>query len=340
MATKKRRRREYLVLLDKAKEAAECAIDNFNRTKSPFRSEATLILLSTAWELLAKAVLVQMKESINTRQRGNTISAEVAVNKLLHKKRIQQHESDTAQQIISLRNAAAHSVLPDIPLEVQHHLMYYASKFFRDIVQRHFPTHAKDLEQNYLCLSFSELTTYADKVQKCISKMSKSDEQRKVVWLLERGLAFDGTQYMTERQFKTKLQGKTRKLKYLEMGRYLNEADMVRVVPVEAPKNYTADVNLRKGDKRDSSLPVVVKKSDANKDYPYLTSELAQQLGKSTNYIAKLVEQLGLKGDDRYHHAFKSSRTGTIQKYSQLAKDKMQELLVEDPNFNPYRSTT
>jgi len=218
MAVRKRRRREYLVLLDKAKEAAECAIDNFNRAKSPFRSEATLILLSAAWELLAKAVLVQMKESINTGQRGNTITAEVAVSRLLHKKKIEKHESDTAQQIISLRNAAAHSVLPEIPLEVQHHLMYYASKFFRDIVSRNFPAHVKDLEQNYLCLSFSELTTYADKVQRCISKMSKSEEQKKVVWLLERGLAFDGTQYMTERQFDTKLRGKSRKLRYLEMG--------------------------------------------------------------------------------------------------------------------------
>jgi len=94
---------------------------------------------------------------------------------------------------------------------------------------------------------------------------------------------------------------------------------------------------LRKGDKRDSSLPVVIKKSDVDRDYPYLTSELAQHIGRSTNYTAKLAEHLGIKGDERYHHAFKGSRTSTIQKYSEMAKEKMLETLVREPDYNPYQ---
>ena len=81
----KRRRREYLRLLDSSKAskaAAESAIDAFNRVRHDYRDEATLILLTNAWELLAKAILVQKKESIRRGQRGETIAAEVAVTRL------------------------------------------------------------------------------------------------------------------------------------------------------------------------------------------------------------------------------------------------------------------
>ena len=114
MAVKKRMRREYLRLLDKSKESAECAIDNFNRAKGPFRTEATLLLLGVAWELLAKSILVQAKKSIKNGSSGDTVSAEVAVSRLLHAKMVTKHQSDIVQQIISLRNASVHDVLPEI----------------------------------------------------------------------------------------------------------------------------------------------------------------------------------------------------------------------------------
>jgi hypothetical protein len=49
-----RTRREYLQLLDAAKMAAEAAIDSFNAVRRPYRTEATLLLFTNAWELLAK----------------------------------------------------------------------------------------------------------------------------------------------------------------------------------------------------------------------------------------------------------------------------------------------
>ena len=61
----KRRRREYLILLDNSKAAAETAIDSFNRVRHPYRDETTLILLTNAWELLAKAILVQARQTIS-----------------------------------------------------------------------------------------------------------------------------------------------------------------------------------------------------------------------------------------------------------------------------------
>ena len=324
-------------LLDKSKESAERAIDNFNRVRGPFRTEATLMLMAVAWELLAKAVLVQAKKSIRKANSEDTISAEVAVSRLLSTKKIEKHHSDIVQQIISLRNASVHDVLPEIPVEVQHHLLYYSCKFYREVVSKHFKAHAADLNQHYLSLSFDELTTYADKIQKTVSKVRKNDSAKKLVWLLERGISFDGGKYLTQKQFETKIRGKSRTLPYLELGKHMKESDMVRIIPVEAPKNYTADLSLRKGSVKDSSLPVVIKRTDLENDYPYLTSELAGLIGKSTNYAAKAAAVLGLKGNDRFHQTIRSSKSGEIHRYSEAARTRLQQKLAEDPAFNPYR---
>lgn len=337
MATKKRRRREYLRLLDKAKESAECAVDNFNRARGPFRTEATLMLLGVAWELLAKSILVLNKKPIRKKHSEDTISAEVAISRLLQLNKIEQRHSQIVQQVVSLRNASVHDVLPEIPIEVQHHLMYYACKFFREVIATHFKSHANDLSQHYLSLSFGELTTYADKVQKCVSRVKKDSSAEQLVWLLERGITFDGNKYMTQRQFALKIKGKHRTLPYLELGQYLKEADMVRVVPVEAPRNYTANISLRKGSARDTSLPVIVKRTDLENDYPYLTKELAAIIGKGTNFVAKAVADIGIKGDDKYHQAIRSSKSGEIHRYSEAAKTRLQQKLEENPAYNPYK---
>lgn len=336
MPKKPRQRREYLRFLDKSKEAAECAIDNFNRVKGLFRTEATLILISVAWELLAKAILIQTKKTIKKSNSEDTISAEVAVSRLLSDNKIKKHHSDIVQQIISLRNAATHDELPEIPIEVQHHLMFYACKFYREVIASNFRGHESDLNQHYLSLSFEELTTYADKIHKAVSKVKKNDNAKKLVWLLERGLTFDGGRYLTQQQFETKIKGKSKTLPYLAIGKHMKESDMVRIIPVEAPKNYTADLTLRKGNPNDSSLPVVVKKTDPEKDYPYLTSDLGELIGKNTNFVAKAVVVLGLKGNEKFHQTIRASKSSEIQRYSEAARSRLQQKLAEDPAFNPY----
>jgi len=323
--------------LDRAKAAAEAAVDSFNRVNNPYRDEATLILLSNGWELLGKAILVQSHQSIKKGQRGETISAEIAVSRLLHQKEIQSHEAETVQQIISLRNAAIHEYLPDTPDEIMHHLLFFGCKFFREAIVRKFPSHAKGLERNYLSLSFSDLTTYADKVQKLVSRMKKNKFDKKLIWLLERGIEFDGNSYITEGQFERKYQGKKRILPHLRIGEFIKKVDMVRIVPVEAPRNYTADITLRKGDARDSSLPVIVKKTELEQDYPYLTKELGQAIGKDASFVAKAAAVLGLKGDAKYHQAIRASKRGHIQRYSEAAKARLQQRMQDQPDFNPYK---
>lgn len=332
----KRRRREYLILLDNAKAATLTAVDSFNRVNHPYKNETTLMLLSNGWELLAKAILVQSHKSIKKGARGDTISAEVAVSRLLHLKHIEKHEAETIQQIISLRNEAAHNYLPDLADEIMHHLLFFGCKFFRDVVKRKFSAHAKELERNYLSLSFSDLTTYADKVQKLVSRIKTNDGDNKVVWLLERGIQFDGTSYITRAQFNQKYRGKRKIMPYLSIGEFLKSSEMVRIVPVVAPRNFTADITLRKGSARDSSLPVFIKKSDMDEDYPYLTSELATELRKNQNYIARAVKVLGIKGDTKYHIEIRSHKRGGVHRYSVLAKNKLEEIFRNQPDFNPY----
>jgi phage tail sheath gpL-like len=131
-----RRRREYLQLLDAAKAAVELAVDCFNRVRNPYRDESTLILLTNAWELLAKAALVQKHQSIQRGQRGETIGPETAVARLKDQRLIVANQADTIQQIISLRHAAVHHVLPPVPEEIMHHLLFYGCKFFRETCRK------------------------------------------------------------------------------------------------------------------------------------------------------------------------------------------------------------
>ncbi len=124
---------------------------------------------------------------------------------------------------------------------------------------------------------------------------------------------------------------------HLGINNFLRGAEMVRIVPIQAPRNYTADIILRKGSRRDSSLPVLVQKTEIEADYPYLTRELGEQLGKKTNFVAAAVAALGLKGNPRYHQAIRASSSGSIQRYSPATLEKLRSHLRDNPEFNPYR---
>jgi len=337
MATRKRR--EYLRLLDAAKAAGDAGVDAFNGVGRPYKTETSLLLLCNAWELLAKAVLVHRKESIAKGHRGETISAEVAVHRITLKGVLTKEQAQTVQQVISLRHSACHHLLPDVPVEVMHHLLFYSCKFFREVVGREFPSHVKSLSDHYLSLSFADLTTYADKVQRAVARVKRSQADKRLVWMLERGIQFDGSNYITEAQFGAQYKGKRRVLPHLALSGFLKSTDMVRIVPVEAPRNFTADITLRKGSKASSSLPVVVKKSDPEQDYPFLTKELGVAVGKNQNWVAKAAAVLGLKGDPRYHQPIRASASSTIQRYSTAARDRIKELLVKEPDFDPYSAT-
>ena len=329
-------KREYLRLLESAMWAAEEAVDAFNRVGRPYKAETCLMLTTTAWELLAKSVLVKNHLNITKDNAGNTISAEVAVSRLKGLRLLDDNQEDCIQQIVSLRNCAVHHVLPATPAEILHHLFFFSCKFFRMVVAKVYPQKVSRLQGHYLSLSFAELTTYADKVQKLVSKVIRNDSSRRLIWLLDRGVKFDGHQYISQTQFEEQYKNKKKVLPHLALNAYLKGSDMVRVVAVQAPRNYTADLNLRKGSSADSSLPVLIRRTELESDYPYLTAELAQKLAKTRNFVAATVKFLGLKGNDQFHQAVRVSHSGVVHRYSQAALDRISGYVSVNPQFNPY----
>jgi hypothetical protein len=195
-----RKQREYLRLLEKSIDSVHSAIDSFNRVHDGFKVETCLILLTHAWELLGKAILTKKQIEIRDKD-GRTLSAEKTVSQLKNISFLDENQEDCIQQVISLRNEAVHYLLPSIPEEVLHHLFYFSCKFFKDIVQKTFPKYGAKLTKNYLSISFSNLTTYAEKVQKMVGRFKKNQEDRKLIWLLERGVQFDGTHYIAQESF-------------------------------------------------------------------------------------------------------------------------------------------
>jgi hypothetical protein len=331
-----KKKREYLRLLQKSIQAMEESVAAFNGVRRLYKVEQSLILMTNGWELLAKAVLVKNHHSIVQDRLGNTISAEVAVSRLKPLSLLNDDQDDCIQQIISLRNHATHNVLPEVPEEILHHLMFFGCKFFRDIVGKVFPAYSRAMRENYLSLAFSDLTTYADRVQKLVAKVKRGDEQKKLVWLLERGVKFDGLKYISQEEFEAQYRRRRRILPHLALSDFLKKAEMVRIVAIQAPRNFTADVLLRRGSRADATLPVAIKKTDVEADYPYLTREIAERLGKNSNFASATIKFLGIKGNGQFHQSVRASKNSVVHRYSEAALQKIKDYLSKNPNFNPY----
>jgi len=338
--TATRQPRQYIQLSDASVKAIVCAINSFNSVYGDYKVENTLILVSNAWELLAKSILVKRKKNIYTdRKKEKTISCEEAINKLVHFKELELTQAELLQQIISLRNRCSHENLPPVPEAIQHHLLFFSCKFFKELLIKHFPKKKSLLSKNFLTLSFDHMTTYSDTVQKLVSKLrTVGKDHKELIWLLERGVRYvESSDYISQDAFEKLYINKKKITPYLKVGDYLDKAEMLRVVPIQAPKNYSADIELRKGGKKLSgTLPVSISKSNVDEDYPLLNNDIAKKLKKSSSYIAKCMSKLDLKGNKDYHQAIRVSKSGSVQRYSKKALNFLEDYLKKNPNYNPY----
>lgn len=329
------------MLLEKSIDAIHTAIESFNKVYGNYKLENTLILLTNGWELLGKSILIKRHKNIYSNKKEKiTISAEVCVNMLFNEKLINDKQSDVIQQVISLRNCASHFVLPKVPLEIQHHLFFFTCKFFKDIVASEFPSHKHKVSKNYLSISFEQLHTYSDKVRKLISGLKRSSKgEKELIWLLERGVSFRSlNDYLSQDKFEEKLK-KRKLLSHLSLKKFIDESDMVRIVPVQAPGGFTADVSLRKGSKKmREALPVTIKKTDVEQDYPYLTKDLANKLKKNVNFVSKMISKLGLRENSDYHQSIRSSRSSYLNRYSDSCLLFLQNHLKNNPEYSPHKS--
>ncbi|MBQ6533676.1 MAG: hypothetical protein IJI37_00755, partial [Opitutales bacterium] len=241
-------KRTYIAYLKKAEAAVITAVDCFNRVYGEYKTENILILLANAWELLSKSILIKRKESIQRNSR-ETIDCISAIKKLRAKELIKEECAQTVAQIVSLRDYCVHSVLPPVPIEIQIHLLFYGCKFFKDVENEIFKK--SPLEDNFLSISFNQLTTYTDKVLKTVSKLKRiNSDQKKLVWLLERGIeSLTSDKMLSQPKFEQKYKNQKRYITHLKIKDYIDNIHNVRIVAIQAPKNYSADLVLRKGDK-------------------------------------------------------------------------------------------
>lgn len=71
----------------------------------------------------------------------------------------------------------------------------------------------------------------------------------------------------------------------------------------------------------------MVQRTDVEDDYPYLTKELAQELGVTVPAIVGVAQSCNMKGDSRYHQEVRTSKSGCVHRYSEAAKSRFRQEL-------------
>ncbi len=324
--------------VDSAIRAFLSSVDAYNSVTNTYRHEQSITLMSNSIELLSKAVLLKKNQSIKGDQH-TTISAERAVHKLSLTKDLSEIETQALEQVISLRNEVSHSYLPELDEDILQHLMYCSYKIFNSLLRKYFSNKSGLTQRSFLSISFNETLTYADGIDLLLKKYkSKNSDAKKLIWLLERGIRYSGSTYIKQDEFERSfLKSKKRILDRLKIGEYIKNSEQLKLVLIQAPKGYTADIRISKNKFNDTeALPVMVKKTDVVVDYPYLTFQLADKLGKSVSFTARMIKNLGIKDNGEYHQSIPAGKNSKIQRYSESAFFHLKSHLEKIPDYSPF----
>lgn len=322
--------------------AAKLSIEMFNRVEPPHWKESVLIFNAQAWELLLKGVLLKKKRSIHELD-GKTITAEKALNKAFYElKLMSKEEAQTIAQIISLRNEATHDLLPAIEDEIMTHLIYFSVTGFNRLVKKEFKSLGSSFEKNYLSIALGNHTFYSNKVEKLFKySRKKGTEENRLLFLLDRGCEFvvsaTSTQMKTKKAWDTSVKSmprKSRVARHLSVYDYINSQDNIRLVPVHVARGYSASMDVHPS--KNPNAPVVLKKTDPNKDFPHFTSDVARILGKSQSFIAKMARDIGIRSNEEYCYLHKT-KSGQNPQYSDKGLNFVKSYLEQHPTYSPYK---
>lgn len=336
--------RSYGRYLDNSIKAVHSGIERANAINDSYYKEGSIILIANAWELLAKALLIKHSGEQSIYEKGSrrerTITAESAVSKLTSLGYVTELQASPIQQLISMRNEASHQTLPNIPDELLFHLEYYAIRHFKETLDVNFKQYAKLMRSKFLSVSFDAVTTYAESVRKLVARAKKSRKEGdlRLAYLLERGVSFDGSEYIKQSDFNKILLNKkhARPMRNkLKIGEYARNAEMIVVVPIQAPSGTRADINLTKS--KGSNISINVTKQGTDDDWPHLTQDLSAKLGKSRNFISKTISNLEMKGDPAFHQPIRTGTKSRTEKYSDKALSYLKNFLDDNPNYDPYK---
>ncbi len=322
--------RSYGKYLDKSIDAIHSGIEYVNSINNPYSKESGIILMSNAWELLAKALLIKHSGDNTIYEKGSkkerTISAERAIHKLQTLGFITDLQEKPLQQLISIRNEASHQTLPDMDEPILFHLEYYAVRYFKEVLDANFKQYSGKLNKQFLSVSFDGVTTYSDSVKKLIARVrkNKGSDAKRAAYLLERGISFDGGEYMKQSDFDKIFKNTSRPMRgALKLGDYNRKADMIVVVPIQAPTGTRADITLTKS--KGSTITTNIIKHATDDDYPYLTKDLSMRLGQSRHNTLQAITALGMKNNPQFHQSVRSSSSSSVQKYSDIALNRLKE---------------
>jgi hypothetical protein len=104
-------RKEATTLYRKAADSLVLAVDHFNRVWDRGRTEAVLIMLDRAFELLLKAIIVHRSGKIRAKDSNLTIGFDACLRKCISEEPLRcltEDEAVTLQNLNSLRDAAQH----------------------------------------------------------------------------------------------------------------------------------------------------------------------------------------------------------------------------------------
>jgi hypothetical protein len=130
---------------------------------------------------------------------------------------------------------------------------------------------------------------------------------------------------------------KSRVARHLAIYDYINKQENIRLVPVHVARGHGASVDVHPS--KNPTAPVMIKKSDPNKDFPYFTSDVAQTLGKSQSFIAKMARDIGIRSNGEYCYLYKM-KSGQYPKYSEKGLGYFQSYLDQHPKYTPYKKKT
>lgn len=325
--------------------AAKLSVEMFNRVEPILWKEPVLIFNAQSWELLLKGILVKKKKGINESD-GRTITAEKALNKAVYEiQLLTKEQGKTIGQIISLRNEALHNLLPPIDDEIITHLIYFSISAFNEMLRKEFKSLQDSFEKNYLSIALGNHTFYSNKVEKLFKYSRKRNSpQNHALFLLDRGCEFIDMQHLSKMKTKDewvenikKMSKKSRVAYHLPIYDYLGKQDNIRLVPVHVARGHTAAVNVHPT--KNPNAPVLIKKTDPFKDYPFLTKEIASKIGKSQNWTALAIRNLNLTGEEycyRITVSLSKAHKG-VPRYSDKALNFLKDYLLKNPDYSPYQ---
>lgn len=304
--------------------AIKVAIESFNSPSNPYRLQSSVILMVNAIELLSKSILLKIGESIDETDPSRTIPSEKAVGKLFSRGEINEIEHQTLQQLISVRNEATHSFIDNPNADIFFYLLFCTYKVYRRLIKKHFKSKLYEFKDNFLSISTDENITYAEGVMGLMKSKKKDVAGRKLLYLLERGIQYQGDKYISQDDFEK--QYKTNKNKNLvnraAIGKYLENADQLRVVFIQAPKHHSVDVTITKHNKSKSILPVKITQKEIYKNN---SKQIAELLGISKHDTLELIKKFKIKGKADYHQEISNGDNPPLHRYSDKLVDYLKQ---------------